>query len=134
MSNSLIGRTLSHFKITAKLGEGGMGEVYLAEDSKLGRKVALKVLPPEMAAHPDRLERLEREARALAALDHPNIISIYSVEESEGIHFLTMAYIEGKTLGELIPPSGFPLDRLGGADLGRRANDGAATRHGLPPG
>jgi serine/threonine protein kinase len=66
----LIGKTLAHFKITAKLGEGGMGQVYLARDTKLGRRVALKVLPPKLASDPERLDRLEREAKALAALDY----------------------------------------------------------------
>ena len=78
----MIGTTLSHFRITAKLGSGGMGDVYRAEDTKLGREVAIKVLPAEMANDPDRLERFQREAKALAALDHPNIVSVYSVESA----------------------------------------------------
>jgi serine/threonine protein kinase len=102
----MIGRTLSHFKITARLGAGGMGEVYLAEDSKLGRRVALKLLPAELADRSDWLHRLELEARALAALDHPNIVTIFSVEEAEGVHFLTMAYVEGRTLDQLVPAGG----------------------------
>ena len=102
----MIGTTLSHFQITAKLGEGGMGEVYRATDTKLGREVAIKVLPAEMATDPDRLERFQREAKALAALDHPNIVSVYSVEEADGIYFLAMGLAEGQPLGELIPAAG----------------------------
>ncbi len=108
----MIGTTLSHYKIVSKLGEGGMGEVYLAEDTKLKRKVALKVLPPEMASDSNRLERFQREAEAVAALDHPNIVTIYSVEESGGAHFLTMSYIEGESLGERVPRGGMDLDQL----------------------
>jgi serine/threonine protein kinase len=108
----LIGQTLSHYKITAKLGEGGMGEVYRAEDTKLKREVALKVLPSELAGSQQRLERFQREAETLAALDHPNIVTIYSVEQAEGVHFLTMQLVEGTPLSELIPPNGLPVERI----------------------
>ncbi len=99
----MIGQTLSHYRIIEKIGAGGMGEVYIAEDTKLSRKVALKVLPPEMAENAERRARFEREAKAVAALDHPNIVTIYSVEEAEGVHFYTMQLVKGKTLTELIP-------------------------------
>jgi serine/threonine protein kinase len=108
----MIGRTLSHYRILHKLGSGGMGEVYAAEDTKPGRKVALKVLPPETASNAERLERFEREARVVAALNHPNIVTLYSVEESEGVHFITMELVEGKTLTELIPKKGLPLNKF----------------------
>jgi serine/threonine protein kinase len=78
----LIGQTLAHYRITAAIGAGGMGEVFRATDTKLGREVALKVLPAEMASDPDRLARFQREAKALAALDHPGIVGVYSVEEA----------------------------------------------------
>jgi TolB-like protein/cytochrome c-type biogenesis protein CcmH/NrfG len=108
----MIGRTLSHYAIRAKLGEGGMGEVYRAEDTTLDREVALKVLPAELAADPERLARFDREARTLAALDHPNIVQIYSVEEAEGTRFLTMQLVEGKPLSEKIPSGGMPLEQI----------------------
>ena len=87
------GTKLGAYEIQSPLGAGGMGEVYRASDTKLGRDVALKVLPAEMAHDPERLTRFRREAKALAQLDHPNIVTIYSVEESDGIHFLTRANI-----------------------------------------
>jgi serine/threonine protein kinase len=107
----VIGTTLSHFKITAKLGEGGMGEVYRATDTKLRRDVALKILPEEMASDPERLERFQREATMLAALDHPSIVGVFSVEESDGVHFLTMQLVEGDSLDRLIPEGGLPIEQ-----------------------
>jgi serine/threonine protein kinase len=112
LGGPLIGKELSQFRVTAKLGEGGMGEVYLAEDTKLKRKVALKVLPAELASNPERIERFQREAEAVAALNHPNIIHIYSVDEAEGVHFLTMELVEGRRLDELIPKTGLPVDQF----------------------
>ena len=108
----MIGRTLAHYRITAAIGAGGMGEVYRASDTKLGRDVALKVLPAEMASSPERLERFRREAKALAALDHPGIVTVHSVEEANGLHFLTMQLVEGQPLDRLIPEGGMPQDRL----------------------
>ncbi len=108
----MIGTTLNHYRILGKLGAGGMGEVFQAEDTKLGRKVALKVLPTSMAGDPERRERFEREARAIAALNHPNIVTIYSVEEADGTPFLTMELVEGQTLGDAIPAHGLPISRV----------------------
>ena len=108
----MIGQALAHYRITAAIGAGGMGEVYRATDTKLGRDVALKVLPSEMASSPERLERFRREAKALAALDHPGIVTVYSVEEAEAVHFLTMQLVEGQPLDKLIPDGGMPIERL----------------------
>ena len=104
----MIGKTIAHYEVLAKIGQGGMGEVYSARDSKLGREVALKVLPADMARDPERLRRFEREARAVAALKHPNIVTIYSVEESDGLHFLTMELVEGKALSRTLPRAVIP--------------------------
>ena len=84
-----VGQNVLHYRIVDKIGAGGMGEVYRATDTKLGRDVALKVLPAGMARDPERLQRFQREARAVAALNHPHIVTIYSVEEADGVHFLT---------------------------------------------
>ena len=108
----LIGRTLSHYRITAAIGAGGMGEVFCATDTKLSRDVALKVLPAAMAQDAERLGRFQREARAVAALNHPHIVTIFSVEESEGVHFLTMELVEGQSLDHMISPSGLPIDQI----------------------
>jgi serine/threonine-protein kinase len=108
----MVGRTLGHYRILDKLGAGGMGEVYRAQDTTLKRQVALKVLPAELAANQERLERFQREAETLAALDHPNIVHIYTVEAAEGVHFLTMQLVRGQRLAELVPDDGLPVERL----------------------
>jgi non-specific serine/threonine protein kinase len=108
----MIGRILSHYKILEKLGEGGMGEVFLAEDVNLGRKVALKVLPAAMAEEPRRLERFEREAKTIAALNHPNIVTLHSVEEAEGVRFLTMELVEGVSLEARTVRGGISLNQF----------------------
>ncbi len=104
------GQSLAHFRITAKIGEGGMGEVYQAHDSRLGREVAIKVLPDAVAADPDRLSRFQREAKVLAALNHPSIAGIYQVEEAGGVHFLVMELAPGETLAERIERGAVPVD------------------------
>ncbi|KAB2967629.1 MAG: serine/threonine protein kinase, partial [Thermoanaerobaculia bacterium] len=106
---SLIGRILGHYRILDRLGTGGMGVVWLAEDLQLRRRVALKMLREDVARSPEKLARFEREAKAVAALNHPNIVTIHAIEEIEGVRFLAMEYVEGRTLDELIPPGGFPL-------------------------
>jgi Tol biopolymer transport system component len=108
----MIGTTLGHYRVLDKLGEGGMGEVFVAHDTKLDRKVALKVLPASVAADSDRRERFAREARAIAALNHPSIVTVHSVELSGETHFLTMELVEGRTLADQIPAKGLPLDQL----------------------
>jgi serine/threonine protein kinase len=97
----MIGKTFIHYEISAELGRGGMGEVYQAKDTKLGRDVAIKVLPEEFALDRDRVARFQREAKLLASLNHPNIAAIYGLEESEGTHFLVMELIEGDTLRKI---------------------------------
>src|SRR6185436_3544534 len=106
------GRTLSHYRLLEEIGRGGMGVVYKALDTTLDREVALKVLPLEATSDPDRLERFRREAKAVAALNHPGIVTIYSVEEAEGIHFLTMELVSGRTLHEVIQEGGLPLEKI----------------------
>ena len=106
----MIGRTLSHFKITAKLGEGGMGVAYRATDLKLGREVAIKVLPEEFVADEERLARFEREARILATLSHSTIAGIFEVGEDGGTHFLAMELAEGETLAERIDRGPIPVE------------------------
>jgi eukaryotic-like serine/threonine-protein kinase len=108
----LVGRTLSHYRVISAIGAGGMGEVYRATDTKLGRDVALKVLPPDTARDPERLARFQREARAVAALNHPHIVTIFSVEEADGVHFLTMELIEGRSLDRHISPGGLPAAQI----------------------
>ena len=106
----MIGQTLSHYKITSKLGEGGMGEVYRATDTKLNRDVALKVLPEAFAADRERMARFSREVQVLASLDHPNIASIYGLEDSADKHALVLELVEGETLAERIQKGAIPLE------------------------
>ncbi len=110
--SELIGRSLGHYRITAAIGAGGMGEVYRATDTKLGRDVAIKMLPAAVAQDAERLARFEREARSLASLNHPNIVTIFSVEEAEGSRFLAMELVEGEGLDTLIAPGGLPVSRF----------------------
>jgi Tol biopolymer transport system component/tRNA A-37 threonylcarbamoyl transferase component Bud32 len=106
----MIGRTVSHYEVTEKLGEGGMGVVYKARDSRLKRFVALKVLPPEKVTDPERKQRFVQEARAASALNHPNIVTVYDIDQSDGVDFIAMEYVEGKTLDELIGRKGMKLN------------------------
>src|SRR5712691_2254841 len=98
----VINSTLSHYRIVSKIGVGGMGEVYLAEDTRLHRKVAMKILPAELASNQDRMRRFNQEATAAAALNHPHIAHIYEIGESESVNFIAMEYIDGETLREKI--------------------------------
>jgi len=123
----MIGQTFGHYRILDTLGAGGMGEVYLAVDLDLDRKVALKMLPVSMARNPERLERFEREAKTLASLNHPNIVTIYSVESVDGLQFLTMELLEGKTLSDFIPRGGLSLK--GFFDIGIPLADALAAAH-----
>jgi TolB-like protein/Tfp pilus assembly protein PilF len=133
------GRTLSHYRLIEKIGEGGMGVVWKALDTKLDREVAIKLLPDDLASDPERLSRFEREAKVAAALNHPNIVTLYSVEEADAAHFIVMELIEGITLARLIPDEGLPVERL--LDLAlplteaiAAAHEGGVTHRDLKPG
>ncbi len=105
----MIGKTLAHYRILEKLGAGGMGEVYKARDTHLDRFIAIKVLPPERVADPERKRRFIQEAKAASALNHPSIITIYDIDQADGTDFIAMEYVAGKTLDELIPRKGMRL-------------------------
>ncbi|MGH9928464.1 MAG: protein kinase domain-containing protein, partial [Pyrinomonadaceae bacterium] len=101
MSSSLpLGARLGRYEVKSQLGAGGMGEVYLAKDTKLDRKVALKILPADVAAHPDRMKRFVQEAKAASALNHPNILNIYEIDQEDSGHFIATEFIDGETLRE----------------------------------
>ena len=107
----MIGNTLSHYKIIEKLGQGGMGEVYLAEDSRLDRKVALKILPEHLSDRAELRERFEREARAVSSLNHPHICTLYDIGEQDGIHYLVMEHLVGETLEARLTKGPLPLEK-----------------------
>jgi serine/threonine protein kinase len=121
------GTRLGPFEITSPLGAGGMGEVYRARDTRLGREVAVKVLSPEFSADADRRTRFEQEARAASALNHPNIVTIYEIGASDSTIYIAMELVEGKTLREVLPGAPLPIRRL--LDLGFQMADGLAKAH-----
>ena len=109
----MIGRSLAQYRVTASIGAGGMGEVYRATDARLGRDVAIKVLPATVASDPDRRQRFEQEARAASALNHPNILTVYDIGEADGTTYIAMELVEGKTLRELVASGdAMPVKRL----------------------
>ncbi len=110
--SDLSGRTLSHYRILKQLGSGGMGEVYLAEDTQLERTVALKILPSEVASDEERMRRFVREAKAASAIDHPNIVHVYEISSADNVHFIAMQYVEGHTLRSKIGGRPLPMDEL----------------------
>jgi len=134
----VIDKTLAHYEILEQIGSGGMGDVYRARDTKLGREIALKVLPPEFSRDPERRTRFVREAQAIATLKHPNIVTIYSVEEADGTDFITMELVEGDTLTKRIKSGGVSLDAFFEyavplADAISSAHDQGITHRDLKP-
>jgi len=123
------GQKLAHYDIVEPIGKGGMGEVYRATDAKLGRDVAIKVLPEEFAADEERLARFEREARVLASLNHPGIAGIHGFEESEGFHFLVLELVPGETLADRIGRSPVPVDEA--LDIATKISEALEEAHGL---
>jgi serine/threonine protein kinase len=124
----VIGSTLAHYEITGLLGEGGMGDVYRATDTKLGRDVALKILPRGLASDAERLRRFRREARTLAILNHPHIVTIFSIEDDAGVHFLTMELVAGPGLVELLARER-PLARDAFFEIAIPLTDAIAAAH-----
>ncbi|MEW5900678.1 MAG: serine/threonine-protein kinase, partial [Acidobacteriota bacterium] len=127
MANSMVGRTLKHYRIEKLLGAGGMGVVYLARDTRLERPVALKLLRPELVADAQRKNRFLREARAAAAVTHPAIAQVYDIDEADGSIFIAMEYIDGGTVGRLIADG--ELDLIGSVEIAWQISEGLARAH-----
>ena len=124
----MIGMLLNNrYRVEARLGAGGMGEVYLAEDTQLGRKVALKILPAEVTRDEERVRRFEREARAASALNHPNILTIYEIGQGEAGHFIANEFVEGSTLRDLLSAGKIELKKL--LDIGSQVAEALAEAH-----
>jgi len=123
----MIGKTLSHYKVLEKIGQGGMGVVYRAEDTNLSREVAIKVLPEQFTKDPQRLARFEREAKLLASLNHPNIAAIHSFEHSDDIHFLVLELVPGETLAERVAKGPLPVEEA--LEICRQIAEGVEAAH-----
>src|ERR671927_1395816 len=125
--SSLVGSILLNYRITEKLGEGGQGAVYKAVNTKLGRTVVIKVLPPELTAKEVNLRRFEREAMLASSLDHPNICTIYDLNEASGTHFIAMQYVAGRNVRQLV--NGRPLDLRSALSIALQVADALAAAH-----
>src|SRR5947207_2218812 len=123
----MIGSTLLHYRITEKLGVGGQGEVYKAVDTKLGRTVVIKILPPELTVKEANLKRFEREARLASSLDHPNICTIFDMDEVKGLHFIAMQYVGGRNVRQLV--GGRPLELKSALLIAIQVTDALAAAH-----
>ena len=123
----MLGKTLRNYRITEKLGVGGQGAVYKAVDTKLGRAVVIKVIPPELSSKQTNLKRFEREARLASSLDHPNICTIFDLDEQDGVHFIAMQYVEGKNVRQLV--AGRPLALKTALLIGLQVADALAAAH-----
>ena len=123
----MIGTTISHFKVLEKIGQGGMGEVYRAEDTHLSREVAIKVLPAQFTQDTQRLARFEREAKLLDSLNHPNIASIHSFEHSDEVHFLVLELVPGDTLAERVAKGPLPVEEA--LEVCRQIAEGVEAAH-----
>src|SRR3982750_1778442 len=123
----MVGKTLRNYRITDKLGVGGQGAVYKATDTKLGRQVVIKVIPPELSAKEANLKRFEREARLASSLDHPNICTIFDLDAVDGVHFIAMQHVEGKNVRQLV--GGHPLELKSALLIALQVADALAVAH-----